>query len=190
MTAGVVVTGLYNYTMPFLRYAIGHVVEIILRSRHFFSAAAYRQRIKGPVEFSAGLVRVLDVQRGGMNLLALAVACERQGQDLFYPPNVKGWDGGRTWLTSTTLLGRGNWVSDIVWGNASMGVQPFDPSAWAQAHGLRPDQAAAALLDLLLQGDPDAQARALIEGTAAPATPDALRKALQLALHTPDFQLA
>ena len=33
-------------------YSIRHVVEIILRSRHFYGAAAYRQRIKGPVEFA------------------------------------------------------------------------------------------------------------------------------------------
>jgi uncharacterized protein (DUF1800 family) len=171
-------------------YSIRHVVEIILRSRHFYGAAAYRQRIKGPVEFSAGLVRVLDVPRGDVKLLALAAACERQGQDLFYPPNVKGWDGGRTWVTSTTLLERGNWVSDVVWGNATLGVLPYEPLAWAKAQGLRPDQAAAALVDLLLQGDLDARARALVERTAAPATADALRKALQLALHTPDFQLA
>jgi uncharacterized protein (DUF1800 family) len=171
-------------------YAIRHVVEIILRSRHFFGAAAYRQRIKGPVEFSAGLVRVLEVPRGGMNLLALAVACERQGQVLFYPPNVKGWDGGRTWLTSATLLERGNWVSDVIWGNATVGVLPYDPPAWAKAHGLRPDQATAALVDLLLQGDLDPRARALIDRTAAPATADALRKTLQMALHTPDFHLA
>jgi uncharacterized protein (DUF1800 family) len=171
-------------------YSIRHVVEIILRSKHFYSAAAYRQRIKGPVEFSAGLVRVLEAPRGDVNVLALAAACERQGQDLFYPPNVKGWDGGRTWVTSTTLLERGNWVSDLVWGNATVGVQSYDPLAWAQAQGLRPDQAAGALVDLLLQGDLDAQARALIGRTAAPATADALRKALQLALHTPDFQLA
>ncbi|HTU23356.1 MAG TPA: DUF1800 domain-containing protein, partial [Gemmataceae bacterium] len=151
-------------------YSIRHVVEIILRSRHFYGAATYRQRIKGPVEFSAGLVRVLEVPRGDVNVLALAAACERQGQDLFYPPNVKGWDGGRTWLTSTTLLERGNWVSDVVWGNASMGVRAFDPAAWVQAHGLRPNQTAAALVDLLLQGDLDTKARALIERTAAPAT--------------------
>jgi hypothetical protein len=171
-------------------YAIRHVVEVILRSRHFTSAAAYRQRIKGPVEFSAGLVRVLGVPRGDVNVLVLAVACERQGQELFYPPNVKGWDGGRSWLTSTTLLERGNWVSDILWGNATVGVRPFDPPAWAKAQGLRPEQTAAALVDLLLQGDLDSRARALIDKTAAPATSDALRKALQLALHTPDFQLA
>ncbi len=171
-------------------YAIRHVVEIILRSRHFFSAAAYRQRIKSPVEFSAGLVRVLEVPRGGMNLLALALACERQGQDVFYPPNVKGWDGGRTWLTSSTVIERGNWISDVSWGNATMGVKPYGPLAWAKAQGRRPDQAIAALVDLLLQSDLDPRARALIDRTAAPATALAVSKALQLALHTPDFQLA
>jgi uncharacterized protein (DUF1800 family) len=171
-------------------YSIRHIIETILRSRHFFGAAAYRQRIKGPVEFSAGLVRVLEAPRGGMNLLALAVACERQGQELFYPPNVKGWDGGRTWLTSATLLERGNWVSDVIWGNTTVGVMPYDPLAWAKAHSLRPDQAAAALVDLLLQCDLDPRARALIDRAAAPATGDGLRKALQLALHTPDYQLA
>jgi hypothetical protein len=142
------------------------------------------------VEFSAGLVRVLEVPRGSMNLLALAAACERQGQVLFYPPNVKGWDGGRTWLTSATLLERGNWVSDVIWGNATVGVLPYDPPAWVKAHGLRPDQMMAALVELLLQGDLDPRARALIDRTAAPATADALRKALQLVLHTPDFHLA
>jgi hypothetical protein len=142
------------------------------------------------VELSAGLVRVLEGPRGGMNLLALAVACEQQGQDLFYPPNVKGWDGGRTWFTSATLLERGNWVSDVIWGSPTLGVQPYDAQAWAKAHGLRPDQAAAALVDLLLQGDLGPRARALIDRTAAPATADALRKALQLALTAPDFQLA
>ncbi len=171
-------------------YSIRHVIEIILRSQQFFGAAAYRQRIKGPVEFSAGLVRVLEVPRGAINLLALAAACERQGQDLFYPPNVKGWDGGRTWLTSTTLLERGNWVSDVIWGNATVGILPYDPLAWAKAHGLRPDQTAAALVDLLLQSDLDPRARALIERTAAPASADALRKAVQLILHCPEYQLA
>ena len=30
------------------------------------------------------------------------------GQDLFAPPNVKGWDGGVTWITTNTLLTRYN----------------------------------------------------------------------------------
>jgi hypothetical protein len=172
------------------RYWIGHVVGIILRSRHFYDQAAYRARLKGPVEFSAGLVRVLEVPRADVNLLALAVACERQGQELFYPPNVKGWDGGRTWLNSTTMVERGNWVSDVVWGNADLGLKAYDPLEWAKRQGLPPGRTAAALADLLLQGDLDPQARALAEGAAGAGTADGLRKALQVILHTPDFHLA
>jgi uncharacterized protein (DUF1800 family) len=40
-------------------YTIAPVLEVILRSRHFYSQAVYRQRIKSPVEFSAGLVGML-----------------------------------------------------------------------------------------------------------------------------------
>jgi uncharacterized protein (DUF1800 family) len=172
------------------QYSIRHVVGIILRSRHFYSKAAYRQRIKGPVEYALGLVRVLEVPRADVNLLALAVACERQGQDLFYPPTVKGWDGGRTWLNSMTLLERGNWGNDVVWGNADLGLRPLDPLAWAQRHGVRPDQTGEALFDLLLQGDVEARARDLVVKAGRDGSADGLRKAVQLALHCPEFQLA
>src|SRR5262249_27505946 len=107
------------------KYSIAHVIRIILRSRHFYSKAAYRKRIKSPVEFSAGLARTLQLpaEPGVIIVLALAVACEHQGQELFYPPNVKGWDGGKTWLNSTTVLERGNWATDVVWGNADFGMR-------------------------------------------------------------------
>ena len=32
------------------------------------------------------------------------------GQMLFYPPNVKGWDGGADWLNSDTMLTRENFA--------------------------------------------------------------------------------
>ena len=154
-------------------YDIGHVVGVILRSRHFYDPAVCRQRIKSPVEFSAGLLRTLEVPRADVRLLALALACERQGQDLFYPPNVKGWDGGKTWLNSTTLLERGNWCNDVVWGNADFGLKAYDPLAWAKRHGVAPEKAAEALVDLLLQGDVGPRARDAILAPAAPAPPTA-----------------
>src|SRR5207237_8774966 len=43
------------------KYSIRRVVEVILQSQHFYSKAAYRKRIKSPVEFSAGLVGTLEV---------------------------------------------------------------------------------------------------------------------------------
>ena len=112
-------------------FAIGPIVEVILRSRHFYSHAAYRQRIKSPVEFSAGLVRMLEVPRPAINPLALSAACDAQGQELFAPPNVEGWVGGPIWINSGTLLERTNWAADVVWGRAENGLSPFDPMAWA-----------------------------------------------------------
>jgi hypothetical protein len=34
------------------------------------------------------------------------LAGRRLGQDLLDPPNVKGWEGGTSWITSDTLLAR------------------------------------------------------------------------------------
>ena len=172
------------------KYSIRHVVEVILRSRHFYAMENRRQRVAGPVEFSAGLLRVLEVPRPDVRLLSLAAACARQGQDLFHPPNVKGWDGGRTWLSSTTVLERGNWSNDVVWGNEDQGLRAYDPLAWAKRHGVAPGKAAEAFLDLLLQQDVDAKDRELILRTGRDGSPDAVRKALQLILHCPEYQLA
>jgi uncharacterized protein (DUF1800 family) len=171
-------------------YALRHVVDILLRSRHFYSQAAYRQRIKSPMELSAGVLHTLEVPRTEVSLLALAVACERQGQDLFYPPNVNGWEGGRSWLNTSTALERSNYSTDLVWGNPNFGLTPYDPLTWARRHGVTPQRAAEVLTELLLQGDQDPKARALVLRTGHDGRPDSLRKALQLVLHCPEFQLA
>jgi uncharacterized protein (DUF1800 family) len=170
-------------------YNVAHVVGIILRSRHFYAPEVRRQRIKSPVECSAGLLRTLEVPRADVNLLALAVACERQGQDLFYPPNVKGWDGGKTWLQSTTVLERGNWGNDVLWGNDDFGLKPYDPLAWASRHEVAPEKAARAFLELFFQGE-DARARDVVLAAGQDGKPDSLRKALQLIVHCPEYQLA
>jgi uncharacterized protein (DUF1800 family) len=171
-------------------YDIGHVVGVILRSRHFYDPAVIRQRVKSPMEFSAGLLRMLEVPRADVRLLALVLACERQGQDLFNPPNVKGWDGGKTWLNSTTMLERGNWCNDVVWGNADFGLKVYDPLAWAKRYGVAPEKSAEELVELLLQGDVGPRARDTILGAGRAGTADGLRKAVQLIVHCPEYQLA
>jgi uncharacterized protein (DUF1800 family) len=171
-------------------YDIGHVIGLILRSRHFYAEANRRQRVKGPVELSAGLLRALETPRPDVRLLALALACDRQGQELFHPPNVKGWDGGKTWLDSAAVLERGNWCNDVIWGNAGLGLPPYDPLAWAERYGIPAEKAGAAFLDLLLQGACDEQARDLILGPGRDGSADGLRRVLQRIVHCPEYQLA
>jgi len=60
--------------------------------------------VKSPVELAVGLVR----QAGGeiVQPAALAVRVAGMGQNLFSPPNVRGWPGGDAWITTQTLLAR------------------------------------------------------------------------------------
>ena len=60
-------------------------------------------RVVGPVEFVVGPVRALELLDPPPSTLVLADWAARLGQDLFYPPNVGGWPGGRAWLSTRAL---------------------------------------------------------------------------------------
>jgi uncharacterized protein (DUF1800 family) len=95
------------------RYEFKPVVRAILASEYFYSPQNYRTQIKSPAQLVVGSARLLRVQ---INERALAVAMRGLGQDLLYPPNVKGWDGGETWINTTTLLLRYNFAGYLLSG--------------------------------------------------------------------------
>jgi uncharacterized protein (DUF1800 family) len=88
---------------------------MILSSRHFFSEHAYRQRIKSPVELVLGAVR--EAATGTIAPPKLDSWLIQMGQQLFAPPNVKGWVGGKSWLNSATLLARDNFAYELTSGS-------------------------------------------------------------------------
>lgn len=90
---------------------IASVISRILTSNLFYSPHALARKIRSPVELLIGLLRSLE---GTTNALMLAQGLEQIGQGLFFPPNVKGWDGGRAWINSSTLLGRANLVYRVL----------------------------------------------------------------------------
>ncbi len=170
-------------------YSIGHVVGIMLRSRHFFSPEVYRRRVKSPVEFCIGTIRQLAVPRSP-SLLALAVTnCQEQGQALFDPPSVKGWDGGGAWLSSATTLARMNWVVDVLNGNESSGLPAYDPRAWAKENDIAKDGLVAAYMGLLLDDDVSAGTRDLASQLAG-IDAAYITAALQVLLQAPEYSLA
>ncbi|HXR04585.1 MAG TPA: DUF1800 domain-containing protein [Verrucomicrobiae bacterium] len=95
-----------NNFKPFLR--------VMFRTEEFYAPAIVRNQVKGPVQWLVGSVRMLECD------LPPAPICEAVlrslGQDLFAPPNVKGWDGGITWITTNTLLARYNDAATLIQG--------------------------------------------------------------------------
>lgn len=92
-------------------YDIAPILKIVLGSRLFFSHHAYRQRIKSPVEFSVELIRQLGIPCR-MDMASAMMA--QMGQKLFYPPNVKGWRGGKSWINAGTMLARNRLTEKIL----------------------------------------------------------------------------
>lgn len=83
-------------------YQIGKLAEDIFTSDWFFDEKNIGSHIKSPVELLVGIPRMLPMQlENEESLLFLQKAL---GQVLFYPPNVAGWPGGKSWIDSSTLL--------------------------------------------------------------------------------------
>jgi hypothetical protein len=48
------------------------------------------------------------------NITLLGQRLAELGQLPLFPPNVKGWTGGRTWINASTILARANLISGIL----------------------------------------------------------------------------
>ena len=85
-------------------YDITKLLEDIYTSEWFYEPQNIGNKIKSPVELLAGIRRYLPLtlDNDDAQLLFEKVL----GQILFYPPNVAGWAGGKTWIDSSTLMVR------------------------------------------------------------------------------------
>ena len=136
-------------------YDVLKLVEMMLRSNLFFSAVAYRRRIKSPAEFAIGIVKALEVT---ISTTQLANDLADLGQNLYNPPTVKGWAGGQHWINSTAIVARQNLASALLQGSGPYGNK-LNPWAVAQKHGCETSESAwRFLLDLFLQGNIDIDA--------------------------------
>jgi Protein of unknown function (DUF1800) len=88
-------------------YQLKPLLKRIFLSKDFYSGPSVATQIKSPVHLvvstykKLGLTEVPTIPDFGRMTASL-------GQSLFDPPNVAGWAGGRTWITPSTLLERGN----------------------------------------------------------------------------------
>jgi uncharacterized protein (DUF1800 family) len=191
-------------------YDIAGLVRTMLASRHFFSAHAFRQRVKSPVEYVLGAVQAVYLRAGEgeadyrpLPPQVLVGRLRAMGQDLFAPPNVKGWRGGRSWLNTATVLERANFADALalgtLWTKAKGQAPPraFDPARLLHEEKVtQPTDVVRALLDLYVPGGFRLEARTKLVAFVAEGKPTGaaldrrVREAVHAILTTAEYQLA
>jgi uncharacterized protein (DUF1800 family) len=183
-------------------YEFRPVLEAIFRSQAFYENDVMRQQVKSPVQWLVGSVKLLnrDLPRAQGSEQVL----KSMGQDLFFPPNVKGWDGGLAWITTNNLLNRYNTAYFLIFGqnplNANGKDRPRLKSGVVKATEIFPeearkdkDKALAYLQQRFIQGAlKPVQQRAIREflDSVGELGEAELLHAIHLVMATPEYQLA
>lgn len=98
------------------RYEIRPLMQALLTSPAFWDPANRGELVKSPVELLVGTVRYFKATPA--DPVTLARYGKRLGQDLFDPPNVKGWPGYTAWITTDTALVREQFLQRLLRGDA------------------------------------------------------------------------
>jgi len=97
-------------------FQIGQVIQELLASNLFWKGQARGEHIKSPLEFIMGTYRSLQARP---NYQTASQLLEQLGHDLFEPPTVKGWEGGRQWINSTSLILRMNFITTLIYSDSA-----------------------------------------------------------------------
>jgi Protein of unknown function (DUF1800) len=103
-------------------YSIRAIVEAILQHPDFYEGA---ELVTPPVVYNAGLLRAIGRP---IDTNSWAWISANAGQQLFYPPNVSGWDFA-SWLDTSTTRARWEMVSYVT---AKTYANPWPPTGEAK----------------------------------------------------------
>jgi uncharacterized protein (DUF1800 family) len=112
----------------------GYDIKILLSAmfQHplFYSSDVVATQIKSPLQLVVDTARTLSVS--GKNNELYGRMLLMMGQVPYYPPNVKGWPGGRTWIDTSRLVTRYTFAKVI--GDGKVPTE-LDPRAEADLDG-------------------------------------------------------
>jgi len=181
-----VVTAMANLMVK-NNFDIKPVLEALLQSDHFYSDNVQNSQIKSPINFIAGMIREFNLDYGALDLtdppfnsimmglhtynnlnpsltfLTLTTAGTGLGQMLLDPPNVRGWLGGRSWVSTGTFDQRQQFSHDALISpvlfdgtttNESILLAFSDPTKWIQSTpnfaNMKSNEVAAAASQIIL----------------------------------------
>lgn len=102
-------------------YDIKKLLEDIYTSDWFYAEKNVGTKIKSPIELLAGIRRLLPMQME--NDQSQLLFQRTLGQVLFFPPNVAGWPGGKSWIDSSSLMLRLR-IPQILTANEMLDIRP------------------------------------------------------------------
>ncbi len=190
-------------------HSIREMVRAMFLSDEFYAPSVSDDQIKSPYELLVGTMRTLEVnpdlffadQTLFIMLYIVLFEGALMGQLLFLPPNVKGWDVGRKWINTSSVLARCNFGNLLI---TERNVPLIDvPGLVARSGATTAEQVVDYFLTLLGPLDVGAAARrrlvdymyALEDGTPGPFTLDAatvdvkVRGLVRLLLSTAEYQV-
>ncbi|MEM1373111.1 MAG: DUF1800 domain-containing protein [Pseudomonadota bacterium] len=90
------------------------LLEALFLSDAFWAQDARGALVKSPVELLVGTLR--STGRAGLPMTEAVWITEELGQQLFFPPNVGGWQDGAAWINTSTALLRAQFLTDFAEG--------------------------------------------------------------------------
>ncbi len=165
-------------------FDIRSTVKMILSSNLFFSPVSVGQKIKSPVELGIGFLRFFEAST---NVTELSEKLFELGQLPLYPPNVKGWTGGKTWINASTILARANLITEIL-SNGKTKYKAGSLQAWADSQrDLKPTESLEWAEEFMLATElSDETRKSFLDIAKANRTP---AKSLAMLAALPEFQL-
>ena len=109
------------------KYEISPFLEQVFLSKDFYSPASYGTQIKSPVQLVVSTYKKLGISSAPTSP-EFAGLTGGLGQQIFTPPNVKGWDGGKAWINPATMFQRENVVRYIAFPEE----MPVNPTAYLE----------------------------------------------------------
>lgn len=110
-------------------YEIAPVLQKLLQSAHFFDSQVIGAHIKSPVELLAGLPNELEVMPEQEAIGFLKIVAAFLEQRLLDPPNVAGWPGYRSWISTTSLPIRWLVTDFLLFGDGGQNIVDLVPMA-------------------------------------------------------------
>jgi uncharacterized protein (DUF1800 family) len=116
------------------RYEIRPLLKTIFASEEFYSGRTRNALVKSPVQYIVQARRTLGVSPPAG--APVTFVYRQLGQLPFYPPNVKGWDGGKSWINTASLAYRYELARELVNGilpeQVGLPKAPSQPKATPQ----------------------------------------------------------